>query len=329
MANVSGGLLAATTCRAGGLGFIAAGHLSSLDDLTREIDIFQDDTNGDAPLCLGFIGHSAMKDIDAWKRLEQALETHRPSVVQFFAPAIVMRHGAQESNVQLAQRYGAKVMAQVSSVSEARQALSAGVDAIIAQGSEAGGHGIRRDLGNGTLALAARVVSISGSIPVIAAGGIVDGRGLVSALALGCDGVVLGTRLWASKESLGHDSFKVRLVAADSGDEVIRTTCVDQIVNNYSTMPWPKPYDSVGMLRNQTSLQWDSKESELQAAMMADALLATDYKAAVCNGNHTIAAVLCGEGVGDIDAIESVHDIIYRIDQEAREIIATMPKMIH
>ena len=328
MANVSGGLLAAATCRAGGLGFIAAGHLSNLDDLSREIDIFRDSTNDDAPLCLGFIGHSSMKDIAAWERLEKALEMHRPSVVQFFAPAVMMRQDIQESNVQLAQRYGAKVLAQVCSVSEAKQALAAGADAIIAQGSEAGGHGVRKDQGNGTLPLAARIVSISGSIPVIAAGGIVDGRGLVSALALGCDGVVLGTRLWASKESLGHDSFKECLVAADSGDEVIRTNCIDQIVNSYSTIPWPRPYDSVGMLRNQTSLQWDSKASELQAAVVADEMIATDYKSAMCNGDHTIAAVLCGEGVGDIDAIESVHDIIYRIDHDAKDIIAKMPMML-
>jgi len=327
MANVSGGLLAAETCRAGALGFLAAGHLASLEELNREI--FTHRTHfPDGPLCIGFIGHSSMKDAAAWERLERVFESHQPDVVQFFAPSVMIQESTMKTNVELAHSYGIKVMAQVGSVSEARHALSAGVDAIISQGTESGGHGLRRTLGNGTLALSARIVSISGTTPVLAAGGIVDGRGLVAALALGCDGVVLGTRLWASKESLGHFSFKDCLIAADSGDEVIRSTCIDQIFNRYSPTPWPMPYDSVGMLRNQTSLRWDGKAADLAAAMDEDDRLAAEYRSAVIDGDSNIAAVLCGEGVGDIQEIEHVKDIIAKIDQNAREIIAAMPNLL-
>lgn len=74
---------------------------------------------------------------------------------------------------------------------------------------------------------------------VLAAGGIADGRGVAAALALGCDGAVLGTRLWASKEAMNKDSLKQRLVVAKSCDDVQRTRVFDQIQNSYSTTPWP------------------------------------------------------------------------------------------
>ena len=132
MAGVSGGLLAAATANAGALGFIAAGHLEDYDKLRQEIKIFRENTctvpNDFFPpshLAIGFLGFSSMKD--GLGRIEAVLKEHRPSVVQFFAPAVM------GDNIQLAQSMGALVMAQVGCEKHAIEALEAGADCIIAQ----------------------------------------------------------------------------------------------------------------------------------------------------------------------------------------------------
>lgn len=218
-------------------------------------------------------------------------------------------------------------------IAEGKEALEAGVDGLIAQGTEAGGHGMRRELGYGTLALAARLVTLardSISVPVLAAGGIVDGRGVAAALALGCGGAVLDTRLWASKEAFGPDSFKEQLaLPTNEADQVIRTTAVDHVTNTYSEAPWPVPYDSVGMLRNATSHKWDGRRAELEATLLAsDSAMALNYKQATSIGDPNISAVYSGEGVGEIDAIESAYDIIKRVDKEAIETVKGMPQLL-
>ena len=92
MAGVSGGLLAAETCRAGALGFIAAGHFGSAKDLEREVSLFRENAPSGAPLALGFIGYSSLKD-GCWDRVGMALKTHKPKFVQFFAPAVIEMKG--------------------------------------------------------------------------------------------------------------------------------------------------------------------------------------------------------------------------------------------
>jgi nitronate monooxygenase len=233
----------------------------------------------------------------------------------------------------LAQKYNAKVLAQVGTVQEAMEAVDAGVDGLIVQGSEAGGHGVRRELGNATLPLAITVITklrAAGSeIPVIAAGGIVNGRGMAAMLVAGCDGVVLGTRLWASQESIGMQQFKDRLVAATSCDDVVRTTCFDWIQNTYSAAPWPEPFDSVGALRNQTSATWEGRADELALELQTkDSVLVADYRRACKEGNADIALVHAGEGVGLIDAIEPAYDIVTRISNEAADVIRNSPKQL-
>lgn len=332
MANVSGGLLAGETCRAGALGFLAAGHNTSLDDFEEQVKLFHKHAPEDAPLSIGFIGHSAFASLASWDRFEQVLSTYKPRVVQFFAPSIATRDTDEKTNVQVAHEYDCQVLAQVGNIEEGKQALEAGVDGLIAQGSEAGGHGLRREHGNGTLALAARLVSLTRetSIPVLAAGGIVDGRGVAAALALGCGGVVLGTRLWASNEALGPSAFKEQLTSPTSEpDQVIRTTAIDHIVNTYSATPWPVPYDSVGMIYNETVSKWDGKRTELEAALASDSDLASSYRQATSDGDPTISAVYSGEGVGEIDAIENVYDIIKRVNEEAIGVVKSMPQLLN
>jgi nitronate monooxygenase len=325
-------LLAAESCRAGALGFVAAGHLHDLTALNAEIAVFREKAPPDAPLCIGFIGHSSLKDADGWDRFQRVLKEHKPDVVQFFAPAITV-NAAGKSNVDMAHEYAAKVIAQVGSVKDGVEALEAGVDCLIAQGSEAGGHGLRRELGSGTLPLASQLVLVAAdsypNVPVLAAGGIMDGRGVAAALALGCDGAVLGTRLWASQEAKGKDSYKALLVAASSCDDVIRTTVFDHIQNEYFSTPWPEPYDSLGALRNATSDAWDGRPSELHKEFKdANSSLVSDYRKADMEGNTDIAPVLGGQGVGEIVSIDTAFGIITRINIEAMDTIRSMQGLL-
>ncbi len=141
---------------------------------------------------------------------------------------------------------GAKVWMQVGSVESARAAVAAGADAIIAQGSEAGGHN------RATLALTAlvpAVVDAVGPLPVVAAGGIADGRGVAAALALGAEAVCVGTRLVASREAFAHDEYKRRVVAA-TVEDVARTSIFGP--------EWPD--QPMKVLRNRVVREWAGRD---------------------------------------------------------------------
>jgi nitronate monooxygenase len=329
MAGVSGGGLAAATCRAGGLGFVAAGHLAEPEQLRQQVARFRELAPKDAPLGLGFITYSSCSD--GFTKLQAALDEHKPAWVQYFAPALM---GDAARNVELARGAGAKVLMQVGCVRDAKSALEAGVDCIIAQGREAGGHGLRSELGSGTLPLAARVVSLAARYArpgesrtlVLAAGGVTCGRGLAAALALGCDGAVLGTRLWASAESIGKPELQRALLGAEA-DDVLRTRVFDAINNVGSAHPWPEPYDSVGALRNQTTATWEGRVPELQEALGSGG-------GEVASGplfypaDPERAAVLAGEGVGAIHAIEPAALILARVEAEAVEAIRALQQVL-
>jgi len=148
MAGVSGGSLAFQTCRAGGVGFIAAGHLinqQAFEKLELEIKIFKDLSASSSlsfPLGIGFIGHSTFgKDSPGWDYVRRILEEHRPKSIQVFAPAITedlpieiaTSSSSFNNNVEMCQSYGCQVVAQVGSVKDGIEALDAGVDCLIAQ----------------------------------------------------------------------------------------------------------------------------------------------------------------------------------------------------
>jgi NAD(P)H-dependent flavin oxidoreductase YrpB (nitropropane dioxygenase family) len=122
--------------------------------------------------------------------------------------------------VSRAHSAGAKVMHQVGSVADARRAADAGVDVIVAQGVEAGGHAAGQVT---TMALVPRVVDAVSPMPVVAAGGIADARGLVAALALGAQGIMIGTRLIATAEAYAHSAYKQKVLAATEDQTVVTT----------------------------------------------------------------------------------------------------------
>ncbi|KAL3793574.1 hypothetical protein ACHAW5_002854 [Stephanodiscus triporus] len=336
MAGVAGGLLAAEVTRAGGLGMIAAGHLRDVVGLEGQIEIFEENTKstrggreGDrssSDLAIGFIGFSSLASPSGWEDYEYILRRYRPKAVQFFAPFLACRpSGGGGDNVGLAHEYGAKFIAQVGSVADARLAIRHGVDVIVCQGREAGGHGLRRELGNSAMSLASQTKRMT-DLPVLASGGIANGRHLASALCY-CDGASIGTRYWACRESIGDRLLQRRLTEANACDDVLRTTVFDQIQNELTTVRWPHPYDSVGALRNRTTEEWDGRSSDELRRAMDETDLLERYGGFRDISDADVVPVLAGEGVGEIYDIEGAYEVTLRIEEEAMDAINRLRSM--
>ena len=201
---------------------------------------------------------------------------------------------------QKIRRAGAKLICQVQSLAIARQALECAPDVLVAQGTEAGGHGGERSL----FALLPAVNDLARNIPVLAAGGIADRRGYEAACALGADGVLVGTRFIASHESLSVPAAKQRVVHAE-GDATIRTTVFD-VVRGYDG--WNGITGRA--LRNRFSAAWHGREAELRSRMQEEGRA---YKAAVERQDFDTGVIFAGEAVDLIDAVLPAAEIVPRI----------------
>jgi nitronate monooxygenase len=212
---------------------------------------------------------------------------------------------------------GAKLVCQVQTEAMARAALDEGADMLVAQGGEAGGHGVSR----GTLALVPALVDMAGiDVPVIAAGGIADGRGLAAALMLGAAGVALGTRLYATEEAAGFAVAKQRIVDA-SGDDTLRSIVFDMSRRNV----WPAPYTG-RCLQNEHLRRWAGREIEL---LREQAQVAERYAKARAAGDFDTAAVIAGECTSLIHDLPSVAELIQRMIGEAAQRLREAPTFIH
>jgi len=287
MGAVSGGALAAAVARAGGFGMIGPGYLGE-DWVEREFD-----AAGNAAVGIGFITWDLARRPE---RLTAALRRRPPAVMLSFGDAAPFVPEIRDA--------GAKLILQVQTLDDARRAAQLGADLIVAQGGEAGGHGA----GRGTLPFTAAAVDAVAPVPVVAAGGIADGRGLAAALALGAAGVLVGTRFYATRESLGLPEAKARL-AAGAGDETLRTTVFDLI----RRIDWPKPYTGRA-IRNRTTELWHGREEALVAA--AEEHQAT-YAAAAAAGDFGTAVLWAGEGIDLIRDVPPAQEVVERMIAEA------------
>src|SRR5579862_418026 len=208
-ADITGLDLAAAVCNAGGLGIISFGGYAP-DGLRQRIRALRAKTS--RPFGVNILLDGPRLPAPAGEIVDACIAERVP-VLSFF-------WGDPTPYVEKARKAGIKVCDQVGSVEAARRARDLGVDFIIAQGVEAGGH-IAGTVS--TMVLTPRVVETVSPVPVVSAGGIADGRGLAAAFALGADGVVLGTRLIASQESNAHAHYKQRILDATEQDTV-RTT---------------------------------------------------------------------------------------------------------
>lgn len=291
MGAVSGGALAGAVTRAGGLGLIGPGYLGPdwIESAFRDA--------GNARVGIGFITWYLEQHPE---QFEAAL-AHKPAVV-------MLSFGNAAPWIARAKAAGALAICQVQSLAGAREAAAAGADLIVAQGGEAGGHGARR----GTVALVPAVVDAVAPLPVLAAGGIADGRGLAAALALGAGGVLLGTRFLASQESLASAAQKRRLLAA-SGDETRRTTIFDRVRG----IAWPAPFTGRALV-NDFTRRWHGREEALEAALASEG---PRYLEASASGDLDTALTWSGEGVDLVRDTPTAAELVQRIVAEAEAVL--------
>src|SRR4051812_46480690 len=228
------GRLAAAVSEAGGLGLIGGTTVGGAEWLVAQIREARDLT--DRPFGVGLISHLP----NTGELMTVALDEGVRVIAHSFADPAPYVDAAHDA--------GAVVLCQVRTVDGARQAAQAGVDVITAQGTEAGGHTGRVS----TLPLVPAVVDAVDPIPVVAAGGIADGRGIAAALMLGAVGVWIGTRFLATAECGVSDAYKARVIASPGNDTVL--TDVFDIARG---MPWPEGV-SGRAIRNQFVDRWEN-----------------------------------------------------------------------
>lgn len=292
MGRVAGGRLAAAVSEAGGLGLVGGGY-GEPQWLRRELALARSGTR--KPWGAGLI---------TWSIDRSVLEL----VLEFRPHALVLSFGDPTPYAALVRSAGCKLVCQVQDLEGARLAKAAGADLIVAQGSEAGGHGG----GRATLPLVPAVVDAVRPTPVLAAGGIADGRGLAAVLMLGACGALLGTRFYASEESLAHERAKARIVEA-RGRATVRTRVFDLVRG----LAWPQAYTGRA-LRNAFVERWHGNEAELAATGGAGA---GPYQQAVRDGDFDTAAVWAGENVDLIRAVERAPALVAAMAAEAEALL--------
>jgi nitronate monooxygenase len=290
---VAGGRLAAAVTDAGGFGIIGGGYGD--EAWLRE----QFAAAEGARVGVGFITWSLSR------------QPHLLDVCIEHAPAAVMfSFGDARPHIEKCKQARIPTICQVQTAAMAREAVDYGADIVVAQGAEAGGHGVAC----GTISLVPTIVdAVGGQVPVVAAGGIADGRGFAAALALGASGILMGTRFYASDEAIGHDDAKRRIVACAGGEETVRGILFDMARNNV----WPAPY-SGRVLRNAFSDTWAGRERELLQQLHVEH---PRYLAARANHQYDTAAVIAGESAGLIHDVLPARTIVANIVREMDEIL--------
>ncbi len=292
MAWVATAELAAAVSNAGGLGIIGAGNAPA-DFVRAEIQKAKRLT--DKPFGVNIMLLSPFVDevIDA--------------VYEERVPVITTGAGNPGKYIARFKEIGTKVIPVVPAVALAKKMEQEGVDAVIAEGTESGGH-----IGElTTMALVPQVVDAV-NIPVIAAGGIADGRGFISALALGAQGVQMGTVFVCASECTAHENYKLAIVKA--GD---RGTVVTGRVTGHP----------VRILKNKLSREFEKLEKANADAEEYDKLGVGRLKAAVVDGDADYGSVMAGQISGMVKEIKPAKDIIEAIMKEAHEAFDTVRVM--
>jgi nitronate monooxygenase len=301
MAGAATAELAAAVSAAGGLGMIGASMSGGPDWLRGQIRLVRERT--DRPFGVGFVSSSPDTD----ELLAVALAERVHAISHSFVdptPYVASAHAA-----------GIKVLAQVQTVAQAAVAARAGVDVIAAQGTEAGGH---TGSSSGSLPLIPATIAVAGGIPVVAAGGIADGRGLAAVLMLGAEGAWIGTRFVASHEATGGDTRKSRIVAATT-DDTILTRAYDLAYEA------PFPTDIVErVVRNDFTDTWHGRDADV-VARRAEILAQLGAAPA---GDTRITKAAAGTVAGLITSVEPAGEIVRAIVAEAERILRERPLQV-
>jgi nitronate monooxygenase len=283
MAKIASGRLAKAVTDAGGLGVLGGGY-GDLEWIDREMEIV-----GDTPVGIGLITWNM-----AAGALDVVLERHRPKVVW-------MSFGDPCPHLPMIAEAGAVSICQVGTVGEAVAAVDAGADVIVAQGSEAGGHGRQ---GRSLFGLIPAVKGAIGDTPLVAAGGISTLAGFEAAVALGASGVAVGTAFYASEEAADIDAAKQKIVAS-TGDDTVHS----QIYDIVRGPQWPAGY-SGRSIRTALTDTWTGREKEIGEAERER--LVAQHAAAAETGDLDVRVVWAGEGIDAITSVPPAAEIVQR-----------------
>jgi enoyl-[acyl-carrier protein] reductase II len=246
--------------------------------------------------------------------------TMKPFVEEVFAeivkaspPVVSFALGCRADLIARVHDSGGVFVQQVHSPAQAAEAVEAGADVIIAQGGEAGGFGGACS----TMVLVPQVVDEVAPVPVLAAGGIADGRGLAAALALGAQGANIGTRFIASKEAEVNQGYKDAVLAARS-DETVRAAFVNDLVpaaseGAYVTAP--------RVVRNAFIDEWYGREADLAAVQ---GQVSDRVRAAIADGTFHELVVVTGEVAGAIHEILPAAEIVRAVAAGAEEVLQAL-----
>jgi len=298
MDKISDGRLAAEVSRAGGFGLIGAGYGDP---------VWIDDAFAAAA------GQRVGIGVITWSLLEKPDLLQK--ILDWTPAALFVSFGNAEPVVAAAKERGISVIWQVQRLDQAEQALRAGADVLVAQGQEGGGHGMDR----GLVALLPAVRDLAGPQQIVlAAGGLADGRGLAAALMLGADGIMMGTRFWASHEANGSDKAKAALVSA-RGDDTGRSSVFD-VARGLS---WP-PEFSGRVVQNDFSRPWlnDPVALRVSAGQLRETYEASDPD------DFSVRALIAGESLDLVKAIHPAADLIDSTVRQAADLLSRAPAFV-
>lgn len=296
MGRSAGGALAAAVSNGGGLGLVGGGT-GDLAWLDRELPVVTGGTGN--PWGVGFLSWAI-----GLGAVERALE-HGPR-------AVMLSFGDPRPFVGLIRQAGVALVIQVTDMDEARQAVDLGADVIVAQGTEAGGHGARH--GRSTLPFVPAVADLAAPVPVLAAGGIVDGRGLAAALSLGAAGALLGTRFQATAEALA-DPWVKKAIIEGRGEDTERSGVLDIARGSR----WPSQY-TARTLSHPFLDQWRDREPDLAADL--DAIW--EYQDRVARCELPPLPVWASEAVDLISDLPAAADLVGAIAAQAGDTLTRL-----
>jgi len=294
--------LASAVSEAGGLGMISSLSFPDRESLRREIRQLK----GMTPKPFG-VNLSMLPELSEGDRTAEILEV----LLEEKVPVVETSGRSPEPFIQKLKDKGIKIIHKVPSVRFAQKAQSIGADAVTIVGFECGGHPGMDDVGS--MVLIPRAVE-SVKIPVIAGGGIADGRGFLAALALGAEGVVMGTRFVATHECPAHPLLKEWFVRARETD----TMMIQRSIRN-----------AVRALRNsaaEKTLSMEERGASLEELMTI--ISGQMSLKAYVEGDLETGIIPCGQCVGLIHDIKSVREVIEEIIQGARSIVEKLDSMI-
>ncbi len=290
MGGVAGGALAAAVSEGGGLGMIGAG-VGDLSWLAEQCELAAAGTR--RPWGIGLLSWAIDGDV-----VDAAIAASPAAIMLSFGDPAPFADAIRAADIPL--------IVQVTDMAEARRALDVDADIVVAQGCEAGGHGG----GRATLPFVPAVVDIAGSVPVLAAGGIGDGRGLAAALMLGAAGALIGTRFEATHEAL-LTSDEVKAILAAGAEDTTQGRSLDVVRDSR----WPARYPA-RTLRNKVTEAWDGREDDIDDATKAA------YRDGVDRGDLDYLPVWAGEAADLISEQDGAAPLVGRIARQAEHVIA-------